>query len=332
MALPAPSTDLVDRFRGDVDALRGAGETLAVAVSGGPDSLALLLLACAAFPGRIRAATVDHGLRPESAHEAERVAEICRLIPCPHEILRVVVPVGGEGVQSEARRARYGALAGWMCRLGLDALLTGHHADDQAETLLMRLARGSGVGGLAGIRARTALPGSGDAALLLRPLLGWRRDELAAIVAAAGVEPVDDPSNRDENFDRVRIRNRLAETPWLDAPALARSAAALAEADEALDSVAAALLAERSQQSGGAILFRPDGIADELVRRVLLLCLRRVAAEAEPRGEQLTSLVRTLRAGGTATLAGVKCTGGEAFRFEPAPPRRSPDSAVRAGD
>jgi tRNA(Ile)-lysidine synthase len=236
--------------------------------------------------------------------------------------LRIAVPAGGEGVQSEARRARYAALAGWMKRLGLSVLLTGHHADDQAETVLMRLARGSGVGGLAGIRARNALPGSDGNALLLRPLLGWRRAELASVVERAGVEPVDDPSNRDPGYDRVRIRSRLAETPWLDPLALARSAAALAEAEEALEEAANTLSAERTDRKGAAILFRPDGIADEVVRRILLSCVRRISPDAEPRGDQLTALVRTLRAGQTSTLAGVKCTGGAIFRFEPAPPRR----------
>jgi len=323
MALPAPAAELVDRFRADVEALGGGGETLAVAVSGGPDSLALLLLACSAFPGRVRAATVDHGLRPESAREAERVAEICRLIPCPHDILRIHVPAGGEGVQSEARRARYAALANWMADLGLTAVLTGHHADDQAETLLMRLNRGSGVGGLAGIRARTHLPGSSGAAALLRPLLGWRRDELAAIVSAAGLEPVDDPSNCDERYDRVRMRRRLAESPWLDPTALARSATALAEAEEALVSAATALSTERVEEKEGAILFRPDGVPEELLRRILLACLRRISPDAEPRGDQLAALTRTLRAGRTSTLAGVKCAGGPIFRFQPAAARRS---------
>ena len=323
MALPFPSAELVDRFRADVEALGGDKKGLAVAVSGGPDSLALLLLACAAYPGRVRAATVDHGLRAESVDEAERVAEICSLIPCPHDILTVVVPPGGEGVQSEARRARYTALAGWMARLGLTDLLTGHHADDQAETLLMRLIRGSGVSGLAGIRARTSLPGSEIAARLLRPLLSWRRDELAAIVRTAGIVPVDDPSNRDHKHDRVRIRAQLAQSPWLDPLALARSASALAEAEEALDLTATALSAERVDRADGAILFRPDGIAEELVRRIVLRSLRAISPEAEPRGDQLTSLVQTLRAGKISTLAGVKCTGGTIFRFEPESPRRS---------
>jgi tRNA(Ile)-lysidine synthase len=160
---------------------------------------------------------------------------------------------------------------------------------------------------------------------LLRPLLGWRRDALAAIVAAAGVEPVDDPSNRDPAYDRVRMRTQLAEASWLDPLALARSAAALAEAEEALDAAATALAADRMEQEGGTVLLRPEGVPEELLRRILLLCLHRISPEAEPRGDQVTALIRTLRVRGSSTLAGVKCTGGAIFRFEPAPPRRSRD-------
>ncbi len=294
---------------------------LAVAVSGGADSLALLLLARASFPGRIRAATVDHGLRAESAGEAEHVAGICRTLACPHDILRVIVPAGGEGLQGEARRARYRALAGWMAGLDIRALLTGHHADDQAETLLMRLMRGSGVSGLAGIRARPGLPGADDGAVLLRPLLGWRRSELAAIVGEAGFEPVDDPSNSDLAFDRVRIRHRLAETPWLDPLALARSAGALASADEALEALARQLAEERIEARGDSILLRPEGVPNAILRRLVVRCLRLLSPDAEPRGDQLSALIATLEAGATATLAGVKCAGGATFRFEPAPPR-----------
>jgi tRNA(Ile)-lysidine synthase len=142
-----------------------------VAVSGGPDSLALLLLAHAAMPGLVEAATVDHGLRSESADEAAFVAEICGKLGVPHATLKVTVGAGN--LQAEARAARYAALAGWMAERGLAALATAHHADDQAETLILRLNRGSGVAGLAGVRARGLVPGT--RLPLLRPLLGWRR-------------------------------------------------------------------------------------------------------------------------------------------------------------
>ena len=98
----------------------------------------------------MEAATVDHGLRPDAADEAAEVARVCAMLGVPHATLAVTVPEGN--VQNEARTARYAALAEWMARQGLAALLTAHHADDQAETLLLRLNRASGVAGLAGVR------------------------------------------------------------------------------------------------------------------------------------------------------------------------------------
>jgi tRNA(Ile)-lysidine synthase len=315
-----PAAPLVLRFRDDLAALAGeAPGRLGIAVSGGPDSLALLLLAHTAFTGEVEAATVDHGLRAGSAAEAGFVARLCAELGIPHRILAVSVRPGRAGLQAEAREARYAALAGWMEERGFGILLTAHHADDQAETLLMRLNRGAGVAGLAGVRARRTLAGSG---LVCRPLLGWRREELAALVAAAALEPVDDPSNRDEAYDRARLRARMAGADWLDVPALARSAAALAEAEEALEAAARRLAAERIEAQAGTLLLRPEGVPAELLRRLLLVCLRRIAPDAEPRGAQLGALAEGLRAGRTLTLAGVKCRGGGVWRFEPAPPRR----------
>lgn len=318
----APLPDLVLRFRRDLEALAGTVDELAVAVSGGPDSLALLLLAHAAYPGRVRAATVDHGLRPDSAAEAEAVAHVCAELSVPHSILPTRVERAGEGLQAAARAARYAALAGWMTAEALGLLLTAHHADDQAETLLMRLNRGSGVAGLAGVRATGPVPGSGGKLRLCRPLLGWRRSELEAVVAGAGIEPARDPSNSDETFDRARLRRQMSEAPWLDSAALARSAALLAEAEAALEWTVAQLFDARSEAGEGNVTLRPNGLPPELLRRLVLRCLRRVAPPAQPRGDQLVALVERLRTGGSGTLCGVKATGGEEWRFEPAPPRR----------
>lgn len=323
----APPPDLVSRFRSDLEAVAGADPgPLAVAVSGGPDSLALLLLAHAAFPGRVEAATVDHGLRTGSAAEAEAVARMCRERAIPHHILPVRVDPAGDGLQAAARAARYSALAAWMEERGLRLLLTAHHCDDQAETLLMRLNRGSGVAGLAGVRAAGAVPGSEGRLRLCRPLLGWRRSELQAIVEAAGVEAARDPSNEDDRFDRARLRRRLAEAPWLDPVALARSAASLAEAETALEWAAAPLFAARTEAADGTVTLRPHGLPGELLRRLVLRCLRQVAPGAQPRGEALAGFIARLEQGGAATLCEVKGTGGETWRFEPAPPRRKPSS------
>jgi tRNA(Ile)-lysidine synthase len=317
-----PPPDLVERFRRDLATLAGAPAALAVAVSGGPDSLALLLLAHAALPGRVHAATVDHGLRPESPAEAREVARLCGAIGVPHRILAVRVERAGEGLQAAARYARYAALGRWMEADGLELLATAHHADDQAETLLMRLNRGSGVAGLAGVRAAVEMPGSGGRLRLCRPLLGWRRSELGALVEAVGVEAAKDPSNRDEAYDRARLRRQLGEAPWLDPAALARSAALIAEAEAALDWTAGPLFAARAEAADGAVTLRPHGLPPELLRRLVLRCLQQVAPGAKPRGEPLAALIARLSDGETATLCGVKARGGETWRFELAPPRR----------
>jgi tRNA(Ile)-lysidine synthase len=318
--IPAPG--LLDRFRADLRSVAPDAGTLAVAVSGGADSLALLLLAAAAAPGAVRAATVDHGLRPESASEADRVAGYCEALAVPHQTLVVAVRRSGAGLQAAAREARYAALGGWLHAHSADTLLTAHHCDDQAETLLMRLLRGSGVSGLAGIRPSAAFPAAGPAARIARPLLGWRRAELDGIVRAAGLDPVDDPSNRDEAYDRARLRRRLAEAPWLDPAPLARSAAALADAEEALAAVADTLFAERCSPDGAMLRLDPAGLPREILRRLVLKALRRLAPDAAPRGEQITALIAALDSGEAATLAQVKCRGGAVWRFEPAPPRR----------
>ena len=212
IALPERST----RFRADLAALAGpAPPAFGLAVSGGPDSLALLLLTASAFPGRVEAATVDHGLRPESAAEAAFVREICAARGIAHATL--TGPAIEGNVQAGARALRYRLLGDWARQRKLAFLLTAHHQGDQAETLLMRLQRGAGLAGLAGIRSRAEI----DGLIVLRPLLGWRPAELAEIVAEAGLTPVEDPSNSDDRYDRARLRRQLAETDWLDAAALA---------------------------------------------------------------------------------------------------------------
>lgn len=314
MAMPVDHR-LVERFRADLTALtHGSPERIGVAVSGGPDSLALLLLAAEAFPGAIEAATVDHRLRRESADEAAHVARICADLGIPHVVLHPAQPITGN-LQSAARRERYAALEKWRLARKLDWVLTGHHADDQAETLLMRLNRGSGVGGLSGVR-----PVYGRVA---RPLLDWHRTELAEIVARAGLKPVSDPSNVDERFDRARMRRRLAETGWIDRDGLVRSAHTLADADEALEWTADRLFAERASGSAAELRLDPQDLPTELRRRLLLRILRRFASGAKPRGDELTRLLATLERGDSATLAGVKGSGGTIWRFEPEPPRRS---------
>jgi tRNA(Ile)-lysidine synthase len=307
----------VARFRADLAALAGPGlSRFGVAVSGGPDSLALRLLAASAFSGCVEAATVDHGLRPESAAEAAFVAELCAARGIAHATL--TGPAIQGNVQAGARALRYRLLADWARERGLAFLLTAHHQDDQAETLLMRLQRGAGLAGLAGIRPRTEIEG----VIVLRPLLRWRRAALAELVAAEGITPVEDPSNRDERYDRARLRQRLAEADWLDPAAHGRSAAALAEADEALDWTVEQLIAERTDSVRDGLTFDAAGLPAELRRRALLRLLTLLVPADPPRGDAVQRLLAALEAGEIATLAGVRCAGGSVWRLSPAPLRR----------
>ena len=291
---------------------------LGLAVSGGPDSLAMLLLAQAALPGRIEAATVDHGLRAESAGEAALVATVCAALGVPHAVLGVAVAPGN--LQSEARSARYGALSAWLVQRGLAALATAHHVDDQAETLLARLNRASGVAGLAGVRPRGPVPG-GDAPLL-RPVLGWRRSALAGVVAAAGIAAVDDPSNRDPRFDRARLRQALAQADWIDPAAVAQSAAHLADADAALEWAARREFAESVTRDGPGLTYRPRA-PRAIALRVLAMIVREMD-HAEPRGSALARLFDALARRETASIGNLVARplpGG--WSFTPAPRRRS---------
>ena len=319
----ALSRDLADRFERDLRALAPDFGRLGLAVSGGPDSLALLLLAHAAFPGRIAAATVDHGIRAESDAEARFVARLCEGLGVPHAILKADVDQRAASLQQSARVARYAALGDWLKKEAITVLATAHHADDQAETLLMRLQRGSGAAGLAGVRARTPFPVRGNDKLLIRPLLGWRRDELRALVEEAGIDPVDDPSNGDPRFDRTRMRARLATADWIDPAALARSANSLAEADEALNWTALDIYKTRVREDGPRLLFAHRGLPRELKRRAVRSILAALEPAAAPRGAEVERLLVRLEEGGSSTLAGIKCVGGTEWSFERAPPRRS---------
>jgi len=226
--------ELIARFRGSVEELwpsQERGGPLGLAVSGGPDSLAMLLLAHAAMPDDIAVISINHGLRAEAADEVALVKAICGGLDVP--FTGVDVRVGPGNVQAKARDARYAAIVAWAREHAIGAVATAHHADDQAETLLMRLARGSGLAGLAGVRSWTSLPDSDVP--LVRPMLWARKAELETLLADVGVEPVHDPSNANRAFDRVRVRDHLAEHDWLDAEAIATSAGHLAEGWRALE-------------------------------------------------------------------------------------------------
>jgi tRNA(Ile)-lysidine synthase len=327
-----PGQASIDRFSRDLDAIVAPGARIGIAVSGGPDSLALLLLAAEARPGRIEAATVDHALRPESRAEAEMVGKVCDRLGMPHAILTAQwEQKPATAVQERARAVRYRLLGEWARSRGLDLIATAHHLDDQAETLLMRLARGAGVRGLAGMRRLSR--GSPAGVPLARPLLGWRHSELEAICAAAGVEPVRDPGNEDGQFERVRVRNALAADDGLDPGALAKSAAHLAEADAALDWAAEAEWQRAITEEKGELAYAGRDAPPEIRRRILRRAILSLASEGdgEIRGRELDRLLETLETGGTATLRGVLCTGGPDWRFTRARPRRPTRSSAEIG-
>jgi len=326
-----PDPALVARFRSDLGTLCDPErEDLLLAVSGGADSTALLLLAHAATGGRCRAATVDHGIRPEAAAEAEAVARLCATLGVEHATLAAPLPERVRrttNLSARARALRYRLLEEHARDIGAHRIATAHHADDQLETLIMRLNRGAGVAGLAGIRP------SGGA--IIRPLLGWRRAELTALVARSGIVPIDDPSNVDDRFDRARLRKVLGEAGWLDADQWRRSAAALGDAEAALDWTARRL-SERCcgfEDDGATLLIEDQPI--ELLRRLVLLCLTHVDPALDPRGSQVMRLVDAIAAkreggdGFRATLGGVLIESrfrpgtGLTLAFTHAPPRRS---------
>ena len=313
------------RFLADLTRIaRGTPKPLLLAISGGPDSMAMLALAVAALPGDIAAATVDHGLRSEAANEARTVASQCAKFGISHATLTGATP-SGASLQAHARHLRYALLADHARIIGAAAIATAHHADDQAETFLMRAARGVGLSGLAGIRACVEIEG----ATILRPLLDWRRAELRAVAARTGMPFVDDPANTDDRHDRTRFRALIEAEDWLDAPRLARSAAALAEADMDIRAIAEWLWAERAMTSEGDVTFAVDDLPRGLLRLLARRAVTVVRAEAgitEPPWSEAANvepMLDAVAAGRNATQAGVLAgRRGGVWRFRAAPARR----------
>lgn len=312
--------EVAARFAASWQALAPRGK-VGLAVSGGPDSLALLLLCQEVAPRNFHVITVDHGLRPESVAEAAMVAVICAERHIPHHTLTLSL-TGGSAVQERARYARYAAMTARARELGLVALVTAHHADDQAETMLMRLNRGAGLRGLAGMRAISQVP-TDPALPLLRPLLDWRRRDLADIVRCADLVAADDPSNRDSHYERVRVRDVMAATQVFDIKAFATSANNLADADAALEWAVDGLWADFAQCPEGFTWNARADVPRALALRLLERVLTALGAPF-PRGTDLVRWYDTLVTGGVATLGGIK---GDArsgpWCFTRAPDRRT---------
>jgi tRNA(Ile)-lysidine synthase len=259
-----------------------AGPAL-IAVSGGPDSIALMRL-CGAVAGADRlpaphAATVDHGLRAASADEARRVAAWADEAGIAHATLAWDGDKPKAALQARARAARYRLLAAQARAVGASALLTAHTLDDQAETVLMRLAHGSGLAGLAGMRPSSRSEGIAH----LRPLLGISKARLVATCIVNGWPFVEDPSNADPRFERARWRAAMPglARAGLTPQRLGRLARRLASADEALEAKAAQAYAASATEGGGGLSLDFAGLLRseprEVALRVLLLALTRIA-------------------------------------------------------
>lgn len=337
---------------------RSAARGVVLAVSGGPDSMALMRVAAelrAAGPlVRVTVATVDHGLRPESRAEAETVAAWSGACGFLHRLLSWAGPKPRTGLQEAAREARYRLLADLAEALGASHVLTAHTLDDQAETVLMRIARGTGIAGLGGMRQESAVGG----VTLARPLLGLRKASLVAMCRAHGWPFLEDPSNADPRFARSRWRKLMPAlaAEGLTPERLAALATRARRAEDALDCRAAAVLeaarieparatpgSARLELDGALLLAEPEAI--------LLRAMARAIAAAAGAGARPVKLERfeahvlgpirsALAAGARLKLnlggALVEIAPDRRIRLSPEPPRRKPDrqpkSQARAAD
>jgi len=316
-------TDAVQKFAQAMDALClvPCPTTLAIAVSGGGDSMALaVLLHHWAVPRgiQLQAYTVDHALRPESAQEAENVGRQLQAFGMTHRVLTWQHATKPEThIQEKARKARY-ALLQEACRQdGIAVLAVAHNLEDQIETFWMRLSHGSGLDGLAGMAPLRDMEGI----KLLRPLLDFTRQDLRDICTAAGLAWVEDPTNRNENFLRPRLRafEAMLAAEGLTPQRLSQTIQKLAAARDVLSDIT-----QKSVRDVCA--FYPEGYAtfhqkelcalpDEMARRVLAHVLRRIAPAEYPPGTHLVDrLYQALRqedfAGQTAAGCDVQPLGG----------------------
>ncbi len=322
-----------------LEGLRG----LLLAVSGGSDSTALLVIAARWAKDvkkrfkrapNLMAVTVDHGLRPEAAREAAAVKRLARRLGIPHRTLRWRGGKPKTGLQEAARTARYRLLATAATRAGYEHILTAHTLDDQAETVLFRLARGSGLTGLAGMAYASPVPAGGQPAIfLVRPLLPVPKGRLIATLKSAGVDHNEDPTNRDPRFARTRLRALMPHlaSEGLDARSLARFAARMRRAEATIEFAVAAARSALSPgpwREGGPVVFEAARFSD-LPAEVALRLLGRAVAHTGNEGpvelgklELLYEALRQSRAPLRRTLAGALVTLGDSrLTIERAPLR-----------
>jgi tRNA(Ile)-lysidine synthase len=286
---------------------------LVLAVSGGPDSIALMWLAArwrrALSRGpRLLAVTVDHGLRAEASREAREVKRLARDLDVPHRTVRWTGEKPTSGVPAAARAARYRLLATVARQSGASHIVTAHTRDDQAETLLMRLLRGSGIGGLAAMARESEREG----VLIVRPFLNISKSQLIATLEKAKISYADDPTNRDTRFTRPRIRGLIEElgAEGGDARNLARLASRLARANAAIEVLtdgAARYLALRDRETRSppkSIGPRPQnagfeaaafaGLPEEIRLRLLLRAIDRAGHEGPAELGKVEALLAVL--------------------------------------
>lgn len=297
--------------------VQGEREPIAVAFSGGPDSLALsYLLSCLWGAGRdIHLLSVDHGLRPESADELVRAGDVVKGFQgCSHHILNWDHDGDVDArIQEEARGARYELMAQYCRQAGITRLYAGHHRDDQAETVLFRLAKGSGLDGLGGMRAvQEVFPReiSGVDAVnapslyIIRPLLDVAKDDLVALCDENGLAYASDPSNENERFARVRLRRSasILEEEGLSAKRLAQTARRLERARDALEWMAEETWSYSAlSMDTDRIVFKFRGLArkpEEVIIRIVSKVFRYFdpSAKYAPRMEKIEDLALDLTA------------------------------------
>jgi len=314
------TSDLAARFvaelTGCLDGLP-AVKKFGVAVSGGGDSTALLIFMtdyAKANGHEIEVATVDHGLRPAAATEARSVAALCARLGIRHQTLCWANWSGKGNLQAAARAARYQLLRDWASDRHLTAVALGHTQDDQAETFLMRLARGSGVDGLSAMAPRRMFAGGGGA--WLRPLLRFSRDELREFLRSRGVSWIDDPSNDDTRFARVKMRRALVafREVGITPRRLATTAEGLRVARGALEIQAQAAIRSAAivTPAGCVKINRHEfqAMPDEIQRRVFAHAIVWVShSQFRPRLGALISARDTALGGGRTTLNGTMVIG-----------------------
>lgn len=295
---------------------------LGVAVSGGGDSMALLHLLhmLSTLHGtRLRVVTVDHGLREDAAAEAKLVADFCSGLGLRHDVLVWEGWDGTGNLQDAARRARYAMMAEWGRSNGIDAIAVGHTADDQAETVLMRLARRSGVDGLAGMKRRLVMEGM----TWVRPLLSASRSDLRDYLIQGNIPWVEDPSNKNEAFERIKARKALTalEPLGITVAALSEVADNMLEARKALEWQTFLAARDSVYVNGGAVVVDDHKmrlLPDEVQRRLLVRAMNWISGENYPaRRQAVMSVLKGLRRGqaGTAEGCHARRVGGAVWIF-----------------